>query len=231
VTRLEPEQPSLCTSEIFIELASRVWRSFSVIKDYKTRINAAVAYLTELGRWLGKDGLVELKEGSSLCGQILDIFGVVRSRIPRRVFLARWYPTLADGDELERANLRLKGVRLALDESNKETGVSLELVDMGTQTGGTFPIHTAMYDAISSSDIIIVDLSGVRPNVCIEAGYALSHHEKNRLIFMFQPTHSHASVPFDLNTFRYEPFKDTGEIPGKLKPNITAIIRDASAGN
>jgi nucleoside 2-deoxyribosyltransferase len=87
-----------------------------------------------------------------------------------------------------------------------------------------------MYEAIASADIILVDLTGVRPNVCVEAGYALRNHEKNRLIFIFQPNDAHKSVPFDLNTFRYEQFKDTGEIPEKIKPHILAILRGAAVG-
>jgi nucleoside 2-deoxyribosyltransferase len=99
---------------------------------------------------------------------------------------------------------------------------------MGTQKSGTFPIHPKMYEAISSADIILVDLTGVRPNVCVEAGFALQHHEKKRL-FMFQPTKKCNEVPFDLNTFRYERVKDTGEIPDKIKPHIEAILTGAAA--
>jgi hypothetical protein len=62
------------------------------------------------------------------------------------------------------------------------------------------------------------------------AGYALRKHEKNRLLFIFQPTKAHKAVPFDLNTFRYEPFKDTGEIPEKIKPQILTILREAAVG-
>jgi len=88
-----------------------------------------------------------------------------------------------------------------------------------------------MYEAIESSDIILVDLTGVRPNVCVEAGFALRNYEKNRLIFIFQPTDMHKTVPFDLNTFRYELFKDTGEIPDKIKPHIKEILRGAAVGS
>jgi hypothetical protein len=146
------------------------------------------------------------------------------------VFLARWYPTSKDGEEQGRAALRLKQVKQTLKGIEEEEGAYLELVDMGTQVGSTFPIHARMYDAIGSADIILVDLSGVRPNVCVEAGYALSHHERNRLIFMFQPNEQHKDVPFDLNTYRYELVKDTGEIPDKLKPHIAAILRGAAVG-
>jgi len=109
-------------------------------------------------------------------------------------------------------------------------GPHLELIDMGTQTGTTFPIHAKMYEAINSADIILIDLTGVRPNVCVEAGYALRNHEKNRLIFIFQPTKAHKAVPFDLNTFRYESFKDIAEIPEKIKHHILTILRGAAVG-
>jgi hypothetical protein len=174
--------------------------------------------------------LTELREGQSLSTQVLDIYNAIQARIPRRVFLARWYPANTDGEQYELGKLRLRGVQQAVNQSNAELKTSLQLVDMGTQAGGTFPIHTEMYNAITSADIIVVDLTGVRPNVCVEAGFALRNHEKNRLIFMFQPTSTHPSVPFDLNTFRYEPFHDTGEISDKLKPHIASIICGAIVG-
>ncbi len=49
---------------------------------------------------------------------------------------------------------------------------------MGTEEGGTFPIHNRMYDAIASYDTVICDLTGRRPNVFVEAGFALKHHKK-----------------------------------------------------
>jgi hypothetical protein len=230
VTRLEPSQPSLCKAEFFIELAARVWMASPGDGDYNPRVNAAVSELEQLAAWLGKDGLVDLREGQSLSKQVLDIFAAVRKRMPKNVFLARWYPSTTDGEDLKNANLRLKQIRQALKEIEKDEGTHLELVDMGTQTGTTFPIHAKMYDAIASADIILIDLTGARPNVCVEAGYALRNHEKNRLIFIFQPNDTHKAVPFDLNTFRYELFKDTGEIPDKIKPHISAILRGAAIG-
>lgn len=230
VTRMEPYQPSLCKAEFFIELAARVWKATPDSGTHDERVNAAVAYLEQLAGWLGKDGLVGLKENQSISRQVLDIYNAVRTRIPKKVFLARWYPTSVDGEEFDNAKLRLKQIRLALKEIENEEGTHLELVDMGTQTGSSFPIHAKMYDAIASADIILIDLTGVRPNVCVEAGYALRNHEKNRLIFIFQPNDTHKAVPFDLNTFRYELFKDTGAIPEKIKPHISAILRGAAVG-
>lgn len=231
VTRLEPDQPLLVKAEYFIELAARVWKGTPPTDDHNERVNAAVAYLKELATWLGNDGMLNLKEEQSLSKQILDIFNAVRSRMPKRIFLARWYPTAKDGEESEKAKLRLNQIRQSLKEIENKNGTVLKLVDMGTQAGTTFPIHARMYEAIDSSDIILIDLTGVRPNVCVEASFALRNHEKNRLIFIFQPTEGHKTVPFDLNTFRYEAFGDTGEIPQKIKPHILAILQGAAVGS
>ena len=100
---------------------------------------------------------------------------------------------------------------------------------MGTEEGGTFPIHSRMYEAIASSDIIICDLTGHRPNVYVEAGYALKHHEKNRLIFLFEPVNADDLVPFDLNTFKYVRISQAAEIPNKLLPEIEAIMTEGGA--
>lgn len=107
--------------------------------------------------------------------------------------------------------------------------MQLELIDMGTEEGGTFPIHQKMYEAIASSEIIICDLTGHRPNVYVEAGYALNHHEQNRLIYLFEPQDEEDEVPFDLNTFKYIQISQAAEIPGRLKPEIIAMLRDAGA--
>jgi len=229
VTRLEPTRPTLCQADFFIELAARAWKA-SPEDTHAKQVNSVVAYLDRLSLWLGVGGLTDLKENRSLSKQLIDIYKAVSARSPKRVFLARWYPETRLGAESEAARLRLKQIKQTLSEIGAEDDVHLELVDMGTQTGGTFPIHPRMYDAILSADIILVDLTGVRPNVCVEAGFALRNHEKNRLIFIFQPTKDNKTVPFDLNTFRYESFTDTGRIPEILKPHIVAILRDATNG-
>ena len=100
---------------------------------------------------------------------------------------------------------------------------------MGTEKGGTFPIHDKMYEAIASSDIILCDLTGLRPNVCVEAGYALNHHKSGRLIFLFEPANEGDQVPFDLNTFKYVSVGQAAEIPNRLKPEIEAILTASGA--
>ena len=55
----------------------------------------------------------------------------------------------------------------------------------------------------------------------MEAGYALKHHEQNRLIYLFEPQDTDDKVPFDLNTFKYVPISQAAEIPGKLKPEMS----------
>jgi hypothetical protein len=87
-----------------------------------------------------------------------------------------------------------------------------------------------MYGAIESSDIIIVDLSGHRPNVYAEAGYALKYDASgSKLLFLFEPESSDDEVNFDLSAFRYEKITQAAEIPNKLKPHIEEILRKSGA--
>ncbi len=132
-TRLEPDHPALCNAEFFIELAARVWKATRGT-THKQRVGEAVTRLEQLSSWLGRGGLVHLKESQSLSKQVLDIFDAVRAGIPKKVFLARWYPNSKDGEEFENAKLRLQQIRQALKELEEEDGAHLELVDMGTQT-------------------------------------------------------------------------------------------------
>ena len=212
------------------ELGARGWDRTSSEATHGARVNDVVTYLEQLAAWIGADGLLDLNSGDSFSAQLIEVFEAVRSRIPRRVFLARWYPTAQDGRALVLADLRLTQIQCALRELAEEDHIELELVDMGTQAGSTVPIHNVMYEAIASADIILIDLTGVRPNVCVEAGFALRRHEQGRLIFIFQPSETHPRVPFDLSTFRYEPFSDTAEIPGKIKTHLRAILWNATAG-
>lgn len=229
VTRLPGTHPELCRAEYFLELAAHVWKK-SDGANHEERVRQAIDKLESIADWLGRDGLEKLSKGKSLSGQLLDIYGILEKQIPSKVFLARWYPDQSEGDAYTKTGLRLDQIKRALADIEAETKhhLELELIDISTDTGGTAPIHPKMYTAIRTSDIILIDLSGNRPNVCIEAGYALRHHEKNRLLFLFQPMTGADKVPFDLNTFRYEPISDAAEIPGKLKPHLKAIIESVT---
>lgn len=74
-----------------------------------------------------------------------------------------------------------------------------------------------------------MDLTGHRPNVYVEAGYALKHHESNRLIFLFEPSGAGDQVPFVLNTFKYVPITQAAEIPNRLTPELESILQSAGA--
>lgn len=229
LTRLKVLHPSLCQTYAFLELASRVWRE-SIGDTHDAKVNAAVSLLDRIGLWLGSEGITSLLNPLSPAKQLLETFKAAQQRVPKRVFLARWYPPQdAPHNAFNKACLRLQQLRKTLTAIEREYDVRLELIDMGTEEGSAFPIHHRMYQAISSSDIIICDLSGQRPNVFVEAGYALKHLEKNRLIFLFEPRNRRDVVPFDLTTFKYVPISQAAEIPNKIKAEITAILRDAGA--
>ncbi len=229
LTRLTPRHPSLCQTYAFLELASRVWRK-SIGDTHDAKVNAAVSLLDRIGLWLGSEGITSLLNPLSPAKQLLETFKAAQQRVPKRVFLARWYPPQdAPHNAFNKALLRLQQLQETIASIEREHSVQLELIDMGTKEGGSFPIHHRMYEAIASSDIIICDLTGQRPNVFVEAGYALKHHEKNRLIFLFEPRNSKDTVPFDLTTFKYVPISEAAEIPNKIKAEIIAILQGAGS--
>jgi hypothetical protein len=229
VTHLMVNHPSLCRTYSFIELAARVWRE-AVGTDHEQKVRWTVNYLDRIGLWLGSQGITKLLDPQSPANQLLETFKAAQLQIPKRVFLARWYPKQdAQHNAYNKAEYRLQQLHNVLDVIERIHGIKLELRDMGTQEGSTYPIHNEMYEAIASSDIIICDLTGQRPNVFVEAGYALKHQEKKRLIFLFEPDNENDKVPFDLTTFRYEEISESAEIPSKLQPHIEAILRSSGA--
>lgn len=228
LTKLTDCQPSLCQTYAFLELAARVWRDASG-DNHNEKVNSTVKILNQIGSWLGAEGITSLLDPLSPAKQLLETFTAAQQRVPKRVFLARWYPPQdAPQDAFNKASLRLQQIRDVLEALEREHGIHLELIDMGTEHGGTFLIHPQMYHAIASSDIIVCDLTGQRPNVYIETGFALKHLEKNRLIFLFEPCDAQDEVPFDLSPFKYVKISQAAEIPNKLGPEIIAILRGAS---
>lgn len=229
VTKLADRRPSLCGTYGFFELAARVWRK-AAGTNHEEKVRWSVEYLDRLGSWLGRQGITNLLDPQSPSELVLDTFEAHLSRIPKRIFLARWYPPAdAPKGAYRKAQLRFSQLEHTLEEIQRQHGIELELIDMATEEGGTFPIHNRMYDAIASSDIILCDLTGQRPNVFVEAGYALKHHESDRLLFLFQPENEEDEVPFNLNTFRYVSINEAAEIRESLRTEIEAILVESGA--
>jgi hypothetical protein len=224
-THLHTDSPDFCGADYFIELATHVWMRTSATDAHPKRMAETVAYLGGMARWMGTDGMRSLTSGKPLGRQLTDIYDAVRSRVPKKVFLARWYPEAKDAEQLQRANNRLAALKQLV-----ETELGMELIDMGSQEGGTYPIHQKMYEAIGSSEILIAGLTGLRPNVMIELGYGLNHMHKGRLLLMFNSIAGAEKVPFDTNTFRYEQIAEAADIPAKLKHHLEEILNAAKAG-
>ena len=230
LTRLSASNPSLCQTHSFLDLAARVWWESSSGDNHEAKVQNSVQKLERLGKWLGDQGITNLLNPLSPAAQLLETFNAVQSRIPKRLFLARWYPSAnSNWEAFNRADLRLQQIIGMLDLIEREHGIRLELIDMGTEEGGTFPIQKKMYEAIASADIIMCDLTGQRSNVYVEAGFALRHHEQNRLIFLFEPMTENDKAPFDLSTFKYVQISQAAEIHNKVKPEIVAILRGCGA--
>lgn len=228
VIKLEDSQPTLCKAMFFLDLAARVWQQTQADEeDHATHLAKAVDFLTGLGAWLGQGGFEELEEGGTLSAQILAIYEKVRRRLPKNIFMVRWYGMNAAAEERTRVDLRFAQVNRAVDDLERLDHIHLHIEDLATNEGGTYLIHPKMYDALASSDIVIVDLTRASANVHIEAGFALGKGKQDRMIFLFQQDDEFPTVPFDLNSYRYVPFKDAAQIPDLIKPHIKAIMRKA----
>lgn len=154
---------------------------------------------------------------------VINIYDKVYLGVPRKAFLARWYPgeTEAEHANAEHRFAKIREVVLSL---------GLELVDMGTRETGTFDIRTLMWDSLEECDIFIADLTGARHNVMVEVGYALKHIKTGRVVFYFQPTENCSNPPFDLDGFARDPINDSREIEQKVKPRLVNILERAKAG-
>lgn len=165
-----------------------------------------------------------IAEASNLgTNDVIKIFDKVYDNIPKKIFLARWYPAETNKGH-SKAVLRLDAIK------NVANNLGLELVDIGTRLTGTFDIRSVMYREITQSDIFIADLSGSRHNVMVEVGYALKHVGEGRMAFYFQPQDVNDQVPFDISGFMYDEINDSAEIKQKVQPRIETIIANAALG-
>ena len=225
-THLNGEFPDFCAADYFIELAGHVWMRSKAQDSHDKRLAETVNYLRDMARWMGADGMHGLTTGQPLGRQLTQIYDAVVTRVPKKVFLARWYPSLADGDQQGRANNRYEALKQLVEGEMK-----MQLVDLANKEGGTYPIHHTMYEAIVSSDIFIADLTGLRHNVMIELGYALRDHQPGgRMLLIFNPIPGAEKVPFDTNTFRYATIGEAADIPAALCKHLKAILNEAKAG-
>lgn len=155
-----------------------------------------------------------------------DLYDEIHEHIPKKVFLARWYPSAEDdgADEFRKAESRISAIKEIVKQLN------LELTDLGTRETGTFDIRDVMYHDIRECDIFIADLSGARHNVMIKVGYALKHVETARMLFYFQTSDKCKSVPFDVSHLNYVPIVDSAEIKTSVKTRIENILEQARNG-
>ena len=164
--------------------------------------------------WITKNDFSTIKKID--VGEIILIFDEVYKKIPKQLFLARWYPK--DGEEKRKADAKYEAMRQIAERLN------LKLIDLEHMSGGTFSIRDMIDKELPPSDIFVADLTGASPNVMIEIGMALHHIKQNRVLFYFQPSKDVPSVPFDISGFRYESIVDSSEILTKIEPNIKKII-------
>ncbi len=225
-TGLHGEFPDFCGADYFIELAGHVWMKSNSADLDDMRLAQTVNYLRDMVCWMGPDGMRGLSTGQPLGRQLIKIYDEVVSRVPKKVFLARWYLGVNHGAERQRAAHRYEAIKQLVEGEMK-----MQLVDLANKDGGTYQIHQTMFEQIRISDIFIADLTGLRPNVMIELGYALRDHQPDgRLLLIFNAIQDAEEVPFDTKTFRYERIGEAADIPSALRKHLHAILDDAKAG-
>ena len=223
--------PVLCAADLFAELAARVWLEEKGESD--EQISATVETLRALGRWLGDQ---DLNERGWQARQLLATYEAVLAAAPTEVFFARWWP---DKDVLTEAakdaRARKAVFKEVMEEVEAEIGIPLKRVDLEDSEGETFLIRPLLFEAIEKAAVIVVDLSGHSPNVCVEAGYALKEHGRERMIFVFQETEpegghpGHQRPPFNLDGFNNVRIDRATDLKGQFKTDLAAIIRNALA--
>lgn len=157
---------------------------------------------------------------------VINLYNEIFSHVPKKAFLARWYPSAEnDGEnETNKAKCRIE----AMKEVAKE--LKLDLTDLGTRETGTFDIREVMYRDIRECDIFIADLTGARHNVMVEVGYALKHVKTERMLFYFQESDKCKTVPFDISHLNYVLIVDSSDIRTKVKEHIQNILTQAKNG-
>ena len=175
--------------------------------------------------WIMKNNICSIDNLQT--SEVIRIYNEIYEHVPKKVFLARWYPNAEnDGEaETDRAANRLQAMEAVAKELN------IELIDLGTRETGTFDIRAVMYNSIRECDLFIADLSGARHNVMIEVGYALEHVGTGRMLFYFQESDNIKSVPFDVSHLNYIKIVDSGQIRTQVKNRIQTILEQAKNGD
>lgn len=160
---------------------------------------------------------------------LLAIFDAIYDKLPKRMFLARWYPEASD--EKLKADARYAALEKIAKDNN------LELIDMEHRCRGAFSIRAAIDSEIPESDLFVADLTGVRPNVMVEIGMALHHLPKNRVLFYMQKADEVPGMkgavdkpPFDLSGYSYDKIVDSSELERLVRPRIQSILNEMSGG-
>jgi len=194
-------------------------------KDEAWNSASVSGYLAELASWIAPDMAHLMLSEPLSAAAVVAAYDVHVAERSKKVFLARWYPDpITNPDAYRRAQLRLAEIERIVADLCQQYGLVIELVDLGSAVGSTFGIHDRMYSEIEASDAIICDLTGGRPNVFVEAGFALGHHPHTKLLFVVENEAHERVVPFDLSTFKYVQIEQAAELTTELRRHLIAVM-------
>ncbi|MPM06968.1 hypothetical protein SDC9_53272 [bioreactor metagenome] len=226
---LENEEAVMTVKSQLVEIETALSESQITATTTNIAIIGALAYykLTNSAKyrgflsWIKKNNLghVEMLH----IDDVIKIYDEIFEHVPRKAFLARWYPVETDTAHAQSVH-RVNAIKEVADQLN------LNLTDLGTKVEGAFDIRDIMFRDIRDCDVFIADLTGARHNVMIEVGYALKRVGTGRMVFYFQDSENCTSVPFDVSHLSYDKINDSAEIKIKTKARIERILEQAKNG-
>ena len=166
--------------------------------------------------WSEFNNIHKIQDISS--NEIIKVFDNIANKIPKHVFLARWFPKETDSNFQAAKNRRD-----VIEEIVKAKG--LDLIDLSKQDGAAYSIQDVIRTTIPTSDIVVIDITGNRPNVMIELGYALKHLTVDRLIIVKD---KNSEAPFDISDIRRREISEANDLKGDFAKDIDEIISHAT---
>jgi len=114
--------------------------------------------------------------------------------------------------------------KLGIRAAAKEVGAYTERVDEQVFAGG---ILERIYNQISKADVIVAEMTGQRPNVFYEVGYA---HALGKIVVLL--TQRADDIPFDLQQHQHIVYGGKVHVLlDALKPKLAWAIGEAKKGN